>query len=184
MIEQAVRLFLRTPSADVPAKPFERVTVGARGRFSKHNLDQAPALFEAEDPERYRNRGWWCSCPCQRPDRRAPRGQPGTRPLRGLATGVDRFVRPIRAVRGGARRLLANREEPEDLRSTDSEGHGDPLLPTACGAAPRDPDRSRATTPGHLRPVVRPDRGAFGNRRLPGSAGHRTGLRVGHDRQR
>ena len=56
LIEQAVRLFLRAPSADVREEPFELVTFGAGGRFSEHNLDKASALLEGEDLERYGNR--------------------------------------------------------------------------------------------------------------------------------
>ncbi len=57
LIEQAVRLFLRAPTADADEEPFELVTFGAGGRFSQHNLDKASALLEAEDLERYGRRG-------------------------------------------------------------------------------------------------------------------------------
>lgn len=57
LIEQAVRLFLRTTPADRRDEPFELVTFGAGGRFSKHNLDKASALLAAEDQERYGNKG-------------------------------------------------------------------------------------------------------------------------------
>lgn len=57
LIEQAVRLFLRTPSADAGDEPFELVTFGAGGRFSEHDLDKTSALLEAEDLERYGKRG-------------------------------------------------------------------------------------------------------------------------------
>ncbi len=56
LIEQALRLFLRLPSADAREDPFELVTFGAGGRFSGHNLDKTSALLEAEDLERYGNR--------------------------------------------------------------------------------------------------------------------------------
>ena len=56
LIEQAVRLFLRAPSADAPEEPFELVTFGAGGRFSVRDLDKASALLEAEDLERFGNR--------------------------------------------------------------------------------------------------------------------------------
>ena len=56
LIEHAVRLFLRAPTAGTPEEPFELVTFGAGGRFSEHNLDKASALLEAEDVERYRDR--------------------------------------------------------------------------------------------------------------------------------
>ena len=56
LIEHAVRLFLRAPTAGTPEESFELVTFGAGGRFSEHNLDKASALLEAEDVERYRDR--------------------------------------------------------------------------------------------------------------------------------
>ena len=57
LIEQAVRLFLRTTPANGRDDPFELVTFGAGGRFSLHNLDKASALLAAEDVERYGSKG-------------------------------------------------------------------------------------------------------------------------------
>lgn len=57
LIEQAVRLFLRTTPVDGQHAPFELVTFGADGRFSQHNLDKASALLAAEDVERYGSKG-------------------------------------------------------------------------------------------------------------------------------
>lgn len=57
IVEQAVRLFMRTPAVDNEAEPFELVTFGAGGRFSRHNIDKVSALLEADDLERYRERG-------------------------------------------------------------------------------------------------------------------------------
>lgn len=53
LIEQAVRLFVRTPTHTVEEEPFELITFGAGGEFSRHNIDKASALLEAEDRERY-----------------------------------------------------------------------------------------------------------------------------------
>ncbi len=48
---------MRTPPAEDTAEPFELVTFGAGGRFSRHNIDKASALLEIDDMERYRDRG-------------------------------------------------------------------------------------------------------------------------------
>jgi hypothetical protein len=53
LVEQAVRLFVRTPRALAPPKSFELVTFGAGGRFSRQNIDKTAALLEAEDLERF-----------------------------------------------------------------------------------------------------------------------------------
>ena len=53
LIEQAARLFVRTPVSTAEEEPFELLTFGAGGRFSRHNIDKASALLEAEDVERY-----------------------------------------------------------------------------------------------------------------------------------
>ena len=53
LIERAVRLSIRTPVSTGGEEPFELVTFGAGGRFSRHNIDKASALLEAEDLERY-----------------------------------------------------------------------------------------------------------------------------------
>ena len=57
LIEEAVRLSTRTPvSTAREEEPFELLTFGAGGRFSRHNIDKASALLEAEDLERYGSR--------------------------------------------------------------------------------------------------------------------------------
>lgn len=53
LVEQAVRLFIRTPRESAAPEPFDLVTFGAGGRFSRHNIDKASALLEAEDAERF-----------------------------------------------------------------------------------------------------------------------------------
>jgi predicted transcriptional regulator len=56
LVEQAVRLFVRTPRAALGAESFELVTFGAGGRFSRQNIDKTAALLEAEDLERFASR--------------------------------------------------------------------------------------------------------------------------------
>jgi hypothetical protein len=56
LIEQAVRLFVRTPRASAAPASFELVTFGAGGRFSRQNLDKTAALLETEDLERFASR--------------------------------------------------------------------------------------------------------------------------------
>lgn len=53
LVEQAVRLFVRTPRARAGSSTFELVTFGTGGRFSRHNIDKASALLEADDLERF-----------------------------------------------------------------------------------------------------------------------------------
>jgi hypothetical protein len=53
LIEQAVRLFVRTPRSRPPQEPFELVTFGAGGRFSLQNIDKTAALLEADDRARF-----------------------------------------------------------------------------------------------------------------------------------
>jgi hypothetical protein len=53
LVEQAVRLFVRTPRTTPPSQGFELVTFGKGGRFSRHNLDKSSALLEADDLERF-----------------------------------------------------------------------------------------------------------------------------------
>jgi ribbon-helix-helix CopG family protein len=53
LVEQAVRLFVRTPRTRVSEDPFELVTFGAGGRFSRLNIDKTTALIEADDLERF-----------------------------------------------------------------------------------------------------------------------------------
>ncbi len=57
LIEQAVQLFMRVPLREDTPEPFEIVTFGAGGRFSRHDLDKASALLEIDDLERYWDRG-------------------------------------------------------------------------------------------------------------------------------
>jgi hypothetical protein len=64
LVEQAVRLFVRTSSPPSRQESFELVTFGAGGRFSRHNLDKTAALLEAEDIERLAS---------QRPTHTSPR---------------------------------------------------------------------------------------------------------------
>ncbi len=53
LIEQSARLFLRTPETEPEAEPFELVTYGAGGSFSRHNIDKTSALIETDDVERF-----------------------------------------------------------------------------------------------------------------------------------
>jgi hypothetical protein len=56
LVEQAVRLLLRTPPAAKPPQQFELVTFGAGGRFSPRNIDKASSLLEADDIDRFARR--------------------------------------------------------------------------------------------------------------------------------
>jgi hypothetical protein len=53
LIEQAVRLFVRTPRTPAKSSAFELITFGAGGRFSRLNIDKTSALIEADDLERF-----------------------------------------------------------------------------------------------------------------------------------
>lgn len=53
LVEQAVRLFVRTPRAPAEFPVFELVTFGAGGSFSHHNIDKTSTLIEADDLERF-----------------------------------------------------------------------------------------------------------------------------------
>lgn len=57
LIEQAIRLLIRTPPAARREDRFDLVTFGAGGRFSQHSLDKTSALFEADDVDRFAPRG-------------------------------------------------------------------------------------------------------------------------------
>lgn len=57
LVEQAVQLFMRAPPTGDASEPFELVTFGAGGRFSRHNIDKASALLEMDDLERYGDDG-------------------------------------------------------------------------------------------------------------------------------
>jgi hypothetical protein len=56
LVEQAVRLFIRTPRTPTASQTFELVTFGAGGRFSRHNIDKTSTLIEADDHERFASR--------------------------------------------------------------------------------------------------------------------------------
>ncbi len=56
LVEQAVRLFVRTPRVPAESPAFELVTFGAGGRFSRHNIDKTSALIEADDLEDFASR--------------------------------------------------------------------------------------------------------------------------------
>jgi hypothetical protein len=53
LVEQAVRLFVRTPRTPRPRDSFELVTFGAGGRFSRYDIDKTAELIDAEDRERF-----------------------------------------------------------------------------------------------------------------------------------
>ena len=57
LIEQAVRLLIRTPSSSKRHERFELVTFGRGGRFSQHNIDKTSRLVEDDDVARYAGRG-------------------------------------------------------------------------------------------------------------------------------
>lgn len=57
LIEQAIRLLVRTPPADKRQEQFDLVTFGAGGRFSRQNIDKTSALVEADDVDRFGRRG-------------------------------------------------------------------------------------------------------------------------------
>jgi len=56
LVEQAVRLFVRSPRTPTAPQVFDLVTFGKGGRFSRHNIDRTSALFEADDLERFTGR--------------------------------------------------------------------------------------------------------------------------------
>lgn len=53
LVEQAVRLFVRSPRTPTAPQAFELVTYGKGGRFSRHNVDKTSALLEADDRDRF-----------------------------------------------------------------------------------------------------------------------------------
>ena len=57
LVEQAVQLFMRAPPTGDASEPFELVTFGAGGSFSRHNIDKASALLEMDDLARYGDDG-------------------------------------------------------------------------------------------------------------------------------
>jgi hypothetical protein len=56
LVEQAVRLFVRTPRTPAVPQEFELVTFGKGGHFSQYNIDKTSALIEADDLERLASR--------------------------------------------------------------------------------------------------------------------------------
>lgn len=56
LIEQAVRLFVRTPRAPRQENRFELVTFGRGGHFSRRNIDKTSRLIEDDDLARYGGR--------------------------------------------------------------------------------------------------------------------------------
>jgi len=56
LIEQGVRLLMRTPPAGKKQNRFQLVTFGAGGRFSRQNIDKTSALVETDDIERFSRR--------------------------------------------------------------------------------------------------------------------------------
>ena len=57
LIEQAVRLLIRTPRTSKGQERFELVTFGRGGRFSRQNIDKTSRLIEDDDVARYESRG-------------------------------------------------------------------------------------------------------------------------------
>lgn len=56
LIEQAIRLFIRTPPAGRRRDSFDLITFGKGGRFSTQNIDKTSAIIEADDVDRYARR--------------------------------------------------------------------------------------------------------------------------------
>lgn len=56
LIEQAVRLFIRTPRASQQQNRFELVTFGRGGHFSRQNIDKISRLIEDDDVAKYSGR--------------------------------------------------------------------------------------------------------------------------------
>lgn len=57
LIEQAIRLFIRTPPARKSQDRFGLVTFGRGGHFSRQNIDKTSRLTEDDDVARYARRG-------------------------------------------------------------------------------------------------------------------------------
>lgn len=49
LVEQAVRMLVRTPPAARHAQRFDLVTFGSGGRFSRLSIDKTSALLEIDD---------------------------------------------------------------------------------------------------------------------------------------
>ncbi len=54
LVERAIREFLLTSRPPAGARPFELVTFGADGRFSRRRIDKASALLADDDLVRFR----------------------------------------------------------------------------------------------------------------------------------
>ncbi len=57
LVEQAIRLLIRTPPPAKRRDRFELVTFGRGGRFSRQNIDKISGLLEADDIARLGRRG-------------------------------------------------------------------------------------------------------------------------------
>jgi hypothetical protein len=57
LVEQAIRLFIRTPRGAKRQGRFELVTFGRGGRFSRQNIDKTSVLLEEDDITRFGRRG-------------------------------------------------------------------------------------------------------------------------------
>jgi hypothetical protein len=57
LIEQAVRLLVRTAPSSKRHERFELVTFGHGGRFSRQSIDKTSRLFEQDDIARHAARG-------------------------------------------------------------------------------------------------------------------------------
>ena len=120
----------------------------------------------------------------QRTHLRASGGWPGACALRSLAARIDRLVRTVCAVRNRARRVLADCDEPKDLRSANADVHRDPVLPEPGGSSSRGHGGPRTTPLGDLCRAMPEHRRPPRKRRLPGGPGDRARVRAGQYRQR
>jgi predicted transcriptional regulator len=57
LIERAIQLLMRTPATARRKNGFELVTFGTGGHFSQRNIDKTSSLLEADDLERFAQRG-------------------------------------------------------------------------------------------------------------------------------
>ena len=57
LVEQAIRLLRRTPPPAKRQEPFQLVTFGRGGRFSRQNIDKTSVLLEADDTARFGRHG-------------------------------------------------------------------------------------------------------------------------------
>jgi hypothetical protein len=54
LVEHAVRLFIGAPTAPKEQAPFELVTFGRGGQFTRQNADKTACLIEGDDIARHR----------------------------------------------------------------------------------------------------------------------------------